>query len=266
VDKLIALLLALATAQARGESNAGAAYYGIQHKDWPCAESLRALRAPGEQRMAILWDTFGTREGCLRRWLDQPGKKLLQIHLINECCVRSRDCQWYEFPHGHSVKSYEAAVREFSPAFARHLEQHIAPAAALVAAYAGPDFRCLISPGLETNLSAEAMGKLTRRLKPLFPGCRFVSHGRRIKDAKFTEQHVRRAQSAPCILSNDDGKDAPSDMGKWLETGRNCRAVMVWHKRFNGWAPGQTTGDTDPRGRTNWPKQTDFDWLRRNLK
>lgn len=257
----IGLILVLA-ATAKGD-NLGAAYYGIQHPSWPCRRSLQILdRGPVNQRVSMFWGSFGPSETCLRRWLDKPGKKMLEIHLVNECCIRNGNCAHYEFGYGHTIKSYEAAVLKWGRGFDKRMRAWAKKPAQLVADFRGPDFTCLISPGLESNLSAAAMEKMIRKLKPQFPGCKFVSHAKHVKGAAFAEYHTRMA-APPCILSNDDGLYPPNDMSKWIETGRECRAMFLWRPEFNGWRG--IGPQVDPRSRTNFRDKSAFDWLRANL-
>lgn len=256
MSDILALLLLLAANTS--QDNHGAAYYGIQHPDWNCSQSLAALKDKPVKRISILWSTFGRDEACLRRFLDLPEKRMLLTHLINEVCIRNRDCPWYEFGAGYSLSRYEKAVSRAGPRFRRKLDAYIKPLAALMAEYQSERFTCLISPGLESNLSARAMQRFIKVLRPYFPGCKFVSHGNLVKGASYAEYHTLSARP-PCILSNDDAK-WPGSLASWRRIAPACKAFFAWHPGFNGWE--RNFVDADRRNRKGWPNKRTFSWLR----
>lgn len=273
MDKVLMLLLALAgcgTApagvipEALAEPQIGAAYYGIQNKDWPCKASLAALKDLKRPAVSFVWSSFGREEACLRKFLDDMRPKLLQIQAINECCIRRGSCVSHELGHGYSVSSFERAISSGDPKLYKKIDLFLRPAALLVAAYRGSNMKCLITPGLESNLSAGAQQKLIKFMRPFFPQCEFVSYGVRVKGADYVETHTAQPATPPCVLANDDGKWPSSSLSSWKAAGRKCRAFFIWHPQFNGWRR-QATQTPDPRKRSNWPTPPVFDWLRANL-
>ena len=92
------------------EDNLGVAYFAIQHPKWPCAQSLKVFDGIKVPKMAILWNTFGTSNSCLKTFLDDPREKSLEIHLINEPCHRNKRCGPYEFLSGISLDEYRGKL------------------------------------------------------------------------------------------------------------------------------------------------------------
>lgn len=244
---------------ARGD-NLGAAYYGIQHPSWPCGRSLRVLKARKIPKVSILWNSFGNRNRCLNKILDAPGKKWLEIHVINEVCIRNGDCAEYEFGAGYSPREYEAAIISRDARFIERLRAYLQKPAAFVRNR--PGLTCLISPGLESNLSPGAAEIILNLVRPFFPRCKMVWNPLNAlwSKADFIEYHTRRGVRSPCILSNDDGHLPPAYMDDWIAAGANCAANFIWHPIFNGWCGAERC--THPRGRWCWPGPEHFYWLR----
>lgn len=260
--------------------NIGLAYYAMLSPQWPCEPSLDLLKKIADvPRLSILWNTFGADSSCLTRFLEQPGPKMLQVHLINEAGQRNKRLGSYEILAGVSVREYSQGLKRRDPALRRKLEDYFRPAADLLARYRGAELSCYVSPGLESNLDPAAARELFAIVKPLFPGCEMVWNpvgsnilGRLDPGVNVYELHGSRIKlEAPCI-ANLDGEDIDlpgraalmknhliaDKLPQYIERFAHCAANFIWIAEFNALA-----GDrfVDPRERKNYPTPATFNSL-----
>lgn len=273
---LVTLLL---VSQSHAE-NAGLAYYGIQHKDWPCNASLSAFKDSPEPRMSILWNTFGTNNGCLKKFLEDPRSKVLQVHLINEVCHRNNRCGPYEVLSGLSVKQYRDGLASNTLSVVSKVRDYFRSVRSSLDRLLTPQTRLYVSPGLESNLSCQAALNLMDIAHEFFgdraelvwnpagvnPFC-----DRRLGPYIF-EQHGAKGSGQATCIQNTDGVHVglhgfPPPVGQvmsqesvpqFYQRHKDCRAAFLWTAEMNGIAKG---GFVDPRKRKNWPTKAMFQRL-----
>lgn len=250
------LLLALpALASADGASNVGMGYYGIQSPKWHCPQSLDAFSGVGTPKLAFLWNSFGTSNECLDKFLALQGEKLLEVHLVNAPCQSNNRCGSYELLAGTNSKQYDALLRAKDPATFSALTAYAQAAANAILPRLGGS-ACYISVFLEDPYSDEAMTNAIAAVRPLFPGCKMVRNPRGINPAKglagadVFEDHGPEAKvlpGVPCIVDLD-GVDISfpwrkarlptyidvSQLPAYIEKYARCDANFLWVAEFNG--------------------------------
>lgn len=117
----------------------------IQHPKWPCEQSLEVFNGIKVPRLAIFWNTFGTDNACLKKFLDDPRQKALEIHLINEPCHRNKRCGPYEFLHGMSLSDIDKLTKK-DGALLAGLNGYFTQVSNFMKPY-WLKLRCYISPG-----------------------------------------------------------------------------------------------------------------------
>ena len=261
----------------------GYAAYAVMHKRWPCGRLMQGYKGLPALRLSFLWHTFGRRWQCLDRWAADSRPKFLQVHVVNEVCMRHGRCGAYEPVAGLTVAQYEQRVGNENAALFSVLRRHVQPIAGWL--HAHEDIDCAVSAGLESNLSRAAYRKLVAHLAPLFPArCRWVwnpvgnnPHSTERIPGMVHELHGSRARlSVPCI-ANLDGEDvdlpsqrailqpalSAAQVPGYVASHASCEAAFLWTAPFNGIGPGSFT---DPRQRRNWPKKKAMTELRNLLR
>lgn len=250
------------------ETKIGIAAYGIQSPQFKCNEFFHSLSNLKAYNLSFLWGTFGTDNHCLgSHWADHRLRSI-QVHLMNEVCVRNSNCGPYEPLTGLSVSrvnelaiAQEGWFKERIMSWARPASDYINNNLTL-----RPDVECNISPGLESNTSSNAMRVIISWLKPLFPGCTFTyNHVNNsyegVVGADYNETHnPHSVPQAPCYFNNDgysivfpewgseysrniDAETIPAIHGQF----QSCDVIYFWHHSYNGINPSR--GFVDPRQR-----------------
>lgn len=154
----------------------GLAPYGIRNKNWPCKKFLKALKPLKSLHIATLWDAFGTNNTCLEKLMEDPRLESLEIILITECCVRNRNCTSADFLRWYTPASYQAALLSRDPKLMRGLRRYYKEVKAFLDINLRSTTQCYISPGLESNLNADAMKILINMAYKIFPQCMLVAN------------------------------------------------------------------------------------------
>lgn len=249
------------------ENNVAVGYYAIQHSAWPCQKSLAVFDGVKVKRLSFLWNTFGMDNSCAKRFLSLPGPKEIEIHLINEVCMKWGRCGKYEVGGGLRANEFQSALLARKPKFLKSLRDYFIGAQSFLRRNLKSDTTCYISPGLESNLNKEAAQILMREARAAFPMCKMVwsptGANSAILPDTILERHGVRAQlSAPCI-SNLDGEDMYEvDIPKYLGRYSQCFQAHLWTARFNLLSHGAFV---DPRNRRNIPTLEDFGFMRQYL-
>lgn len=215
----------------------------------------------------MMWNSFGADTTCLKRFLKRPGKKTLEIHLLNEVCQRNQNCAEYERFGNITPADYERGIVDADPIFRAEWLTYAAQAAQLILDNR-KGLTCYISPGLESNLSPSAMEILIGWLKPLFPTCKFVWNGMQPgqpSNANIQELHgMDGAGRGGWCIWNNDGIDldlairpgffhlGSVPIERFAAAKSGCQKYY-WISEFNGRVPGGTYDQPAPRDRANWP-------------
>lgn len=246
----------------------GTAPYAIQQDRFNCEAYINSIAPLPELRVSWLWNTFGRDTTCLNRVLTDPRLREIQVHVINDVCVRNKNCGPYEALAGFSVGDVRWRIESGDPV----IRDILSKAANDLANFLYNDFkiqekniRCYISPLLETNITNDQFGKIAGIFRDAFPGCSIVHNPVNSNSiapgADYLEKHNPRGFiPAPCTFNNDgvsvkfDGKPngyprliGPTELSDSFKNFRHCAARYVWHHSYNCIRP--DLGFVDPRDR-----------------
>jgi len=274
---LFVLFLAVPVSVVAEELKLGLAEFAMLSPHWPCEVVREKEKGLSTLRKAVLWNTFGKETTCLKKDLDDPRTKLLELHLINEPCARNKQCGSYEFLNGISPKEYDDKLKNRDRELVKKLEEYFQEPAQFIAQNLKESTACYVSIGLESNVSSDAALVMKGLLEKHFPRCKVVwnpvneSRWARPIDGTVFELHGAEASiPSPCI-ANLDGEDIsfpdrPSAMGKSIKSGdlntyfekhKSCDVTFLWIAEMNG--RGGDGPFIDPRDRKTFltPKLLD---------
>ena len=248
---LVAVFLALPV---HAENVIGRGHYGIFSTYWSCDATIRAFRDVQTIAVSGLWNTFGRDTKCLERLMGDNRRKIVQIHLINEVCVRNKRCDTNELFHGYTIDELERAVSSREPRLLRRIRSHFRSAARqLLPITSSAELH--ISPVLESNLSRKAGQILLAEAKRAFPQAALTwnpvginRHGSgRIRPFHHELHGSTPRLEAPCI-ANLDGEDidlrvrdailpehiSELELGAYFERTKQCALTFLWIAEDNG--------------------------------
>ena len=250
-------------------NNVGIAPYAIQKEDFPCRAYLKSLRSVDNIYIAFLYNTFGRHNKCLKKVLKNEKLRIVEVHLLNEVCVRDSNCSSYEILSGIHKSDLNDKLLNIHKKKNRKLRKKILKNARalsrLLNKHMHENAQCLISPLLESKYVGEdASEKLIRLLKPIFPNCGFVWNSMSLNfmpsNADFLETpHGPRSLSGPTNIANLDGVDidffhrssfekhrmSEIHIPAFLERNKNNLVTFLWTTECN--CNGKVW--KDPRGR-----------------
>lgn len=267
------LISAFLISTAQAETSGGIAAYAGTSRLFPCARVSEMLADKPVRRVSILWHTFGRSFKCLNRWAGDAGLLTLESHLINEVCVRNHRCGDYEILAGLTPAKYEARLKAKDQKLINKIRTKVRKLGNWYNAH--PAVRCLISPGLESNLSRAGFKVLRDSLTDIFPPwCRWVwnpvnrtATGPGPIEGTIYELHGEKPDlPASNCIANLDGVDIETPSRKalmtpfipynrarpFLERFSGCEAAFLWTAEMNGIKKGPFT---DPRSRRNFPSK-----------
>jgi len=226
---------------AHPHTNVGISAFAIQHKDFPCDIFLDSLKGIEKVHVSILWNTFGTEMACLQRLVNHPQLASLQIHTINEVCVRNGRCGLWEVAEGESLASWKWKLENLEPRLVFKIQTYLADISDFVTQEIVPrGIQCYIDPALETRLDFRGMENLVQIHRDFFPTCNIQSNFGGVGDSK--EVHGSSASAiAPC-MANLDGEDIDfpeRDSNFWnqipshkvrsyIDRFAHCQVVYLW--------------------------------------
>jgi len=251
-------------------ADTGVGYYAMLHKDWPCKNSLSIL--PQNPHISVLWNTFGKDTKCLSQFLSRAGGKTLQIHTVNEVCQRNKRCGDYEFLSNLSVSDYNNKLIKRNEKLLNRLRKYHLEILSFLDRNLTPDTQCIISPGLESNLSYPAARVLIDEATKMFsPRCQISWNPLRGGPIPNTihELHGENPRLSPPCIANLDGVDIDfkgrpailpqsiwqDDLKFFIKDYSKCVSPFLWIAEFNGIGRG---GFIDPRQRKNFPSLDTF--------
>ena len=251
--------------------NIGRAPFAITAPSFACDDFLNSVQNFPELHIAFLFNTFGNDFTCLNRVIQDPRTKTIMIHLVNEPGHRNKRLGEYEFLYKvKSPSDYDYQLRTQNPTLKWRFDNYVQPVVELVKTF--PEhIQCIISPGLESNLSNDASKILINWTRNHFPNCKIAWNPLRnskisvsMVDADLVESHGKNPQlDAPCTV-NTDGTDIsfpdrPSfQNSEWyIKSGpeltsyvkkyaSKCDVVFLWVTEDNCLRPGNFI---DPRDR-----------------
>jgi len=260
-------------------TNVGFGYYGIQSKNWNCDESFAALDGVNNIHIAFLYKTFGLKNACLFRFVQDPRFRSLEIHLTNGAGLRKAVPRWYELlaGNGYTRGSLEQALLNKDRATFRLFKRELAIVNEKILSKLRPDQACFVSPILEHDLSPTAFDNLARVLrKTLLPGCLIVDSPNGSyeggNEADLLERHGCPVLGCGYCINNIDGADISFDFRSGIpgaidehdlpEFIRNHVVDVqnfLWIREYNGYAYASlNAANEDPRDRTNFPDRQLF--------
>jgi hypothetical protein len=222
--------------------------------------------------VAFLFHTFGTEYACFDKVAANPKLASLQINLINEPCHRNRRCGSYEFlAEIGSPKEYDRLLRAKDKQLHTRFKEYVAPLKEKLSTVPSA-VSCLINPGLESNVSAQAGKTLIEWARSEFPRCRIIWNPNRVEGkeaavtgAELMEGHgLSPAISGACIYNMDGtdisfperpsragrgrAVDAPADLRTLIiDYAHRCELAYLWAWESNCLVSERTF--TDPRKR-----------------
>lgn len=255
-----------------GSPTSGGAYYGMMHPAWPCQKSLAIMKNQAHPSVAVLWNVFGRRLGCLKQFIADPRPKTVELILYNAACQRNHNCLSYDLLYGISVDKERALLNAYDHSFRDKIIAHVKPMIDLVATSKGTHTKFIISPELESNQYPSEGAILISWLKPHFPNATFAwssIRGGRPAGSDYAEYHGNpRGPDAPCIADNDGldidlpipGRATYTSNGPaisyvgvsdYLYNTRRCEVSFLWTRESNGLL--SSGPRIDPRKRKAWP-------------
>jgi len=229
------------TSTEKPDSRVGISAFAIQQPTFNCDAFISTTNGISNFHISWLWHTFGTNLDCVNRVIERDNLKSMQIHIVNESCMDNRpeNCTPDEF-FDMDENRYRSLI-DSNDAFTRATLEAAAQGINDVVSRLPRSVACYISPGLESNLSAQQMQKVISWIRPFLPSrCRYVAR----RGAEITEfHHLDMPLPTPCIY-NEDGRTvtlAGISTGWPLEISEagfldildtiydNCEVRFIWH-------------------------------------
>lgn len=185
--------------------------------------------------MSVLWGTFGSDTSCIRRFVERNDKpKTLQIHLLNNTCMRRR-CYDGELFRG-DYREFNKQVRSLVPKLTRRVQR----IRAVVETLRRENVTFILGTGLEDNYTRDAYEVVLDTIRPYWPYwiSRNPSHGvsHYLGYADMLEVHGRNAKCGGKVqIANQDGT-LFSDSGHktWFKQTNNCKYRIGWIPELQG--------------------------------
>lgn len=253
-------------------NNVGVAYFGIQSKFWPCKASFKALKNVKNIHLSFLYRTFGTRNQCLYKFIEDERFQSLEIHLTNGSALRNKILRPYEALRGETVSSLNRKLESRDRKILRIFKRELNRANREILSKLKQHQACIISPILEHNLSSGAEKVLFTYLSRVKPkNCLLASNaagfgGSFPKGADLSEGHGKHSIVCRNCINNLDGTDIdfpirrtrqPSnsirytEVMRYIEQRRISVLNFLWIQEFNGKKDSSTRSDT--RTRKDYP-------------
>lgn len=244
------------------QNNLGMAYYGMMSSRWPCEESLKVFDNIPVPRISTLYNTFGDDWSCIDRFLSLPGRKVFEIHLINDVCPKYPRCGNYEFFAGQKTRDSTKLILKENPQFFRRFEEYAVSIKNHLDPFCSGDTECLISPFLESPRSDEEGRIIVEKTRNIFADTKYKIlwsplSPKTAASADFLEGHGGAPPvNPPCIVSLDGTDISEVDVDSYGKRFAECHSNFLWTYTFNLLLPKE--GWKDPRERTTVPSTEEF--------
>lgn len=250
---------------------AGRSPYALQSTHFDCnilVNNTKSTKIPFSY--SWLYKTFdnvgdGNFLECVYKLNGMDETKMMQVHLINEVCQKHGRCGSYEFLKNISVSDYNNKLKNKDAQLLASLRNYIKTASERILPSLRQETRCLVSPGLESNLDTIA-GKVLIDLTREYFGtrCEIVWNPLNAGTIPGTihEKHgITPNVQPPCVV-NLDGKDIDlairksnysggsikeADLLAYINKYQMCEMVFLWVGEDNCIQSGNFV---DPRNRT----------------
>lgn len=259
----------------------GLGYYGIQNKNWPCKTSLDVFKGKKYPGISVLLDrNFGDDFSCLNRFMNLPQKKRIEIHLVNEVCMKAKRCQLQNVGHRLGVGAYQNKILNNDPKLDLKLNTAFGNASNWLNSFDPASYTCFVSIGLESNLTRyKAVKKLVDKARYYFPQCKIVNSGVVTIPGVYKEYHGLPGRMEKNCVVNLDGMDidfgfrrskyrskiSHNDLPRYINKyQRRCKVVDLWVSEFN--LKKRSSDKTLARQRTIIPSKRIFQELEQYIK
>lgn len=231
----IALLATFLTTVAGAD--VGASPYFLSHPKFDIDAYRQRVRGLGPYPVAFLWNTPGHDLDKVRHEIRRPKVTFIEMVLINETCVRNRNCGSYELFHGLTVKQLKRYIANENPRLKKKVLAYSEKAAKWLFSALPPEKECLINPLLETQTSRREGRIFFSWIAPIFkPRCSFVwnplgdNPGKPIPYAEYSEGHGRviTFKDNNCIANNDGVFLTHRESRIFTKVYSACKAVFLW--------------------------------------
>lgn len=211
-----------------------------------------AVAHPPGDAIGFLDYTFGTAVQPVRDYLHFAQVSWVRMHLMNNTCVRNKNCGKYEPLYGYTLASLEAAIARKDPKILGFVRDRTL----LWKTFFQTDFPYVgvaVSPILEHNLKQSTWNILAQVVKDNWPGVAISNSSMASTtsndDLIWVEQHGNTGLRANSKIISTDGIEIMDiDSMKYKKDASRAFLRFRWSRRNNC----RDQGDfDDPRRRTN---------------
>lgn len=238
-------------------TNVGRAPFAIMSPSFECDNFIDSVKELPVIHIAFLYHTFGTDSKCINQLFQDTRLKTVVMHLINEPGHRNKRLGSYEFLHSvSSPTEFDRLLKSRNENLKQKFKNYIQPALNIVNNIP-KQADCIISPGLESNVSDEASRVLIQWTREFFPSyCRVLWNPLRetqtisvnMVNSDLVEAHGRNPLvQAPCLINTDgtdisfpaQGRKSIFGVGWYIDAGTDlqnyinrhtssCEIVFLW--------------------------------------
>lgn len=216
--------------------------YFLMAESWDCDSFFDRVSTATDLRVAILWNTPGKNTTCLNRLLEDPRLNFLEIHLVNDACVRNGNCGSYELFYGLTTEKEQRLFEQSEGWFMNNFQDYLIDARDYLLPRLGDQTACTVNGLLEANITDQAAENMLAILKATFGSrCKTVwnpvdpgnlhDYGQDV-----SELHGLNAGnflSVPCIASNDGSNSMGMDLVVYESKSTQCQEVFRWYPSDN---------------------------------
>jgi len=149
----------------------GVGYYAIQHKNFPYKDALHVFDGVEKPALAFVWGTFGNKLDGLKEWFKQVQNRphMLEIHLMNQVCVRNGNCGAGEIWPGLNVNQFNKKLESNDPELISRIRGRIQEIKSFVDSQKNENSKLVLSLGLEDNFTKKAEKNLLALVEQEWP-------------------------------------------------------------------------------------------------
>lgn len=219
----------------------GTSGFALLNAKFPCDDFIEIHKSAKRPFASTLWGTFGTNAACLRRFAevfkDRP--HAIQIHLLNNTCIRNKACREGEpFPRW-SVSQLNRKIEALDPLAIQRIVNRVQRIEKLVSGFRGPNTEIILGLGLEDNYTTKAYKNLLQVVAPNWPyklSRNPLGNHNYVGQADYLERHGSGAHcGGKAQIVNQDGTYFnESASRKWIDKNYNCKYLALWVAESQG--------------------------------